>query len=81
MTLFIIRADKEGLGFLNGKGSTRLETVEKTVDDLLKFRWQTAAIIGAAILVMGAIIPFLDNMMEHQYNGKGMQTSLVHELH
>jgi len=60
---------------------SRLETVEKTVDDLLKFRWQTAAIIGAAILVMGAIIPFLDNMMEHQYNGKGMQTSLVHELH
>jgi hypothetical protein len=60
---------------------SRLETVEKTVDDLLKFRWQAAAIIGAAILAVGAIIPFLDNIMTDHYNGRGTQTSLVHELH
>lgn len=60
---------------------TRLETVEKTVDDLLKFRWQAAAIIGAAVLVVGALIPFIDNLMTKDYNGRGTQTSLVHELH
>ncbi len=59
----------------------RLETVEKTVDDLLKFRWQAAAIIGAAILAVGAIIPFLDNIMTDHYNGRDTRTSLVHEFH
>lgn len=59
----------------------RLDTVEKTVDDLLKFRWQAAAIIGAAVLVVGALIPFVDNLFQSNYNGRGTQTSLVHELH
>jgi flavin-binding protein dodecin len=59
----------------------RLEKLEKTVDDLLKFRWQAAAIVGAAILVVGAVIPFLDNLMPNHYNRGGSQTSLVHELH
>lgn len=59
----------------------RLESVEKTVDDLLKFRWQAAAVIGAAILAVGAVIPFLDNMMGHQYNKDQPQASLVHEFH
>lgn len=60
---------------------TRLETLEKTVDELSKFRWQAAAVIGAVILVVGAVIPFLDNMFSGQYNHKGTPTSLVHELH
>lgn len=59
----------------------RLETVEKTVDDLLKFRWQAAAIIGAAVIAVGALIPFIDNLLPQHYNGRGTQTSLVYELH
>jgi hypothetical protein len=60
---------------------TRLESVEKTVDDLLKFRWQAAAIVGAAIVMVGALIPFLDNIMTKDYNDRGTQTSFIHELH
>lgn len=60
---------------------TRLESLEKTVDELSKFRWQAAAVVGAVILVVGAVIPFLDNMMGHQYNKDQPQASLVHEFH
>lgn len=60
---------------------SRLETVEKTVDDLLKFRWQAAAIIGAVVVAAGALIPFIDNLLPQHYNERGTQTSLVHELH
>lgn len=60
---------------------TRLQTLEKTVDDLSKFRWQAAAIVGAAILVVGALIPFIDNMVPRSYNPNGTQTSFVNELH
>lgn len=60
---------------------SRLESVERTVDDLMKFRWQAAAIIGAAILGVGAVIPFLDNIMSRDYNDGGTQTSFIHELH
>jgi ElaB/YqjD/DUF883 family membrane-anchored ribosome-binding protein len=50
----------------------RLESVEKTIDDLLKFRWQAVTIGSLAVLVIGAasaIVPtFVDNMMESHYN-------------
>lgn len=51
---------------------SRLESVEKTIDDLLKFRWQAVTIGSVAVLVIGAasaIVPtFIDNMMESHYN-------------
>lgn len=50
----------------------RLESVEKTIDDLLKFRWQAVTIGSLAVLIIGAasaIVPtFIDNMMESHYN-------------
>jgi len=50
----------------------RLESVEKTIDDLLKFRWQAVTIGSLAVLIIGAasaIVPtFVDNMMESHYN-------------
>ncbi len=52
----------------------RLETVEKTIDDLLKFRWQVAAIVGATVLVVGLVSPFIDNMLTSSYNGRTEQT-------
>lgn len=47
----------------------RVEEVEKTVGDLLKFRWQVAAISGAVVLVVGLVVPLIDNMLAMPYNG------------
>ena len=52
----------------------RLETVENNIADLSKFKWQVAAISGAAVLIIGLVIPFLDNMLPGPYNG-GSQTT------
>lgn len=53
----------------------RIESVEKNVDELTKFRWQAAAIVGATILVIGIIIPLVDNVLGIQYNGGNQQTN------
>lgn len=51
----------------------RLESVEKTIDDLLKFRWQAVTIGSIAVLVIGAtaaiVPPFIDNLMSREYTG------------
>lgn len=47
----------------------RIETVEQTVSELSKFKWQAASLIGAAILVAGLVVPFIDNMIGVPYNG------------
>jgi hypothetical protein len=52
----------------------RIESVEKNVADLTKFRWQAAAIVGAAILVIGIIVPLVDNMLPMSYDGGNRQT-------
>jgi len=52
----------------------RIESIEKTVDDLTKFRWQAVAIVGAAILVIGIIVPLVDNMLPMRYDGGNRQT-------
>lgn len=51
----------------------RLETVEKTVSELSKFKWQTLALAGSAIVLIGFVVPFLDNLIEIQYNGGSQQ--------
>lgn len=52
----------------------RIESVEKNVDELTKFRWQAAAIVGATILVVGIIIPLVDNVLPIRYDGGNQQT-------
>lgn len=52
----------------------RVERVERDITDLSKFKWQTIAISGAAILIIGFVVPFLDNMVPSHYNG-GSQTT------
>jgi predicted TIM-barrel fold metal-dependent hydrolase len=52
----------------------RLETVENNVNELSKFKWQAAALVGAAILLVGLVVPFVDNMLQMPYNGGNQQT-------
>lgn len=47
----------------------RIESVEKTIDELSKFKWQTLALVGAAVISIGFIVPFVDNMLGTHYNG------------
>jgi hypothetical protein len=53
----------------------RLSTMEKTIGDLLKFRWQVAAISGAVVLLVGLVVPLVDNMLGMPYNGGTEQTT------
>lgn len=53
----------------------RLSAMEKTIGDLLKFRWQVAAISGAVVLVVGLVVPLVDNMLGMPYNGGTEQTT------
>lgn len=52
----------------------RLETVEANVNELSKFKWQAAALVGAAVLLVGFLVPFVDNMVQMPYNGGNQQT-------
>ena len=47
----------------------RLETVESNVNELSKFKCQAAALVGAAVLLVGLVVPFIDNMIGMPYNG------------
>jgi hypothetical protein len=53
----------------------RLEKVETNIGELSKFKWQAAALVGAAVLLIGLVVPFVDNLMPMQYNG-GSEHSL-----
>ena len=52
----------------------RIETVESTVADLSKFKWQAAALVGAAVISLGILVPFVDNMLGTHYNGESNPT-------
>jgi FtsZ-binding cell division protein ZapB len=52
----------------------RLETVETNINELSKFKWQAAALVGAAVLMAGFLVPFIDNMLPNHYNGGNQQT-------
>ena len=54
----------------------RLEKVEANVNELSKFKWQAAALVGAAILLVGMVVPFVDNMLGIPYNGGSQQTKI-----
>lgn len=53
---------------------TRIENIEKELNELSKFKWQAAAISGVAVLIIGVLVPFVDNMLPGPYNG-GSQTT------
>ena len=52
----------------------RLEKVEDNITELSKFKWQAAALVGAAVLLVGFLVPFVDNMLPNHYNRGNQQT-------
>jgi hypothetical protein len=54
----------------------RLEIVENNITELSKFKWQAAALVGAAVLLVGMVVPFVDNLLSMPYNGRSEQTRL-----
>jgi len=47
----------------------RLENVEKSISDLNKFKWQTLALTGFSVILVGLTVPFIDNMIQSNYTG------------
>ena len=62
----------------------RIDKIERSIDDLSKFRWQVGAVAGIAVLIVGfvatVLTPLIDNMLPQQYNDRS-KTALVNELH
>lgn len=54
----------------------RIEIIEKNVIDLSKFKWQALSLTGAAILIVGLIVPFIDNILQIQYDGSNRQVQI-----
>ena len=54
----------------------RIEKIEDTISELSKFKWQAVAISGVAVVIIGFVVPFVDNMISAPYNG-GSQTTQV----
>jgi hypothetical protein len=52
----------------------RLEIVESNITELSKFKWQSAALVGAVVVVLGLVVPFIDNVIQSPYNGGNQQT-------
>ena len=50
--------------------SKRIDKIEKNIDDLSKFKWQTLALVGAAVISVGFIVPFIDNMLGVHFNNQ-----------
>lgn len=48
--------------------SKRIDNIEKNIDELSKFKWQTLALVGAAVISVGFIVPFVDNMLGTHLN-------------
>jgi hypothetical protein len=54
----------------------RIEVIEKTVIELSKFKWQALALTGSAVVIVGLIIPFVDNMIQVPYNQGNSQVQI-----
>ena len=46
----------------------RIEKVEKDISEFSKFKWQSIAIVGVVVFIVGMVVPFIDNMISMQYN-------------
>ena len=47
----------------------RIRSIEDNVAELSKFKWQAAALVGAAVILMGIASPFIDRFLRIPYNG------------
>lgn len=50
--------------------SRRIDKMEKNIDELSKFKWQTLALVGAAVISVGFIVPFVDNVLGAHLNNQ-----------
>lgn len=80
----MIEDTKEANTKEHGQVIKRLESVEKTIDDLLKFRWQAVTIGTISVIIIGAasaiVPPFIDNMMNRDYT-ESIEPHPHNELH
>jgi len=65
----IKKSSKEQHDEISRELGQRIEKVEIKVEGLSKFRWQLGGIVAVAVVGLGLIVPFVDNMMQIPYNG------------
>jgi len=56
--------------------NTKLDKLEKRIDELSKFRWMTVGIATAATVVIGSAT-FFGNLLTHGNNGASMGTQVT----
>ena len=54
----------------------RIKSIEDNVAELSKFKWQAAALVGAAVILMGIASPFIDRFLRIPYNGGSQNTQM-----
>ena len=55
--------------------SDRFDKLEKKIEELSKFRWQLGGIVAVAVVLLGLIAPFVDNVVRIPYNGGSQQVT------
>jgi len=47
----------------------KVDDIESKVEGLYKFRWQIGGVLAVAVVVLGLVVPFVDNALQMPYNG------------
>jgi hypothetical protein len=47
----------------------RIESIETSISELSKFKWQVLALVGSSVILIGWILPFVDKSGILPYNG------------
>ena len=55
--------------------SERFDKIEKKIEELSKFRWQLGGIVAVAVVLLGLMAPFVDNVVRIPYNGGSQQVA------
>lgn len=55
--------------------SDRFDRLETKIEELSKFRWQLGGIVALAVVLLGVIVPFVDNVGKIHYNGGSQQVT------
>jgi FtsZ-binding cell division protein ZapB len=55
--------------------SDRFDRLENKIEELSKFRWQLGGIVALAVVLLGVIVPFIDNAGKIPYNGGSQQVT------
>lgn len=55
--------------------SNRFDRLENKIEELSKFRWQLGGIVALVVVLLGVIVPFIDNVGRIPYNGGSQQVT------